>query len=350
MRITFFLVLFIFLTVGGFSQEIQQSEYIRNEVITSFFYFHSGLYFGMILMLLLVNVFFLINLKDKIYLYYIFLVGSTNFVLAYHEGLLHPYIKNTLFTYDIDMFSHYIQLVAGYLFFSKFINLAIHYKKVDTILRYIVVCIAFVYLGYFVNNNHKWIAVADDLGVSLFLFFWVFSFFLHKKEPYAKLITIGFGVVILAGFIHILLGGVEIPFLKHSTNVIKLGAILEAMILTYATTYRTKILKRENEKITVELQNYISKVVNLEVSLQKTSEENKKNDAKKTDLKLITMAKKHHLTERETDVFLYLAKGLNNQQIANQLFVSINTIKYHTRNIYEKMDVKKRSEIIKNIV
>lgn len=61
-------------------------------------------------------------------------------------------------------------------------------------------------------------------------------------------------------------------------------------------------------------------------------------------------AQKYKLTDRETDVLLYLSKGLNNQQIADQLFVSINTIKYHIRNIYEKMDVKKRSEITSRLL
>lgn len=61
--------------------------------------------------------------------------------------------------------------------------------------------------------------------------------------------------------------------------------------------------------------------------------------------KIEKIALKHELTERETDVFLYLSKGYNNQKIAEELFVSLNTIKFHTRNIYEKLDIKKRNEI-----
>lgn len=337
-------------TTAFFAQEITQSEFIRSEPTTPFFYFHSGLYFGMILMLLLVNLFFYFNLKDKIYLYYIFLVGSTNFVLAYHEGLLYPLVKNRFFTYDVDMISHYVQLIAGYLFFSKFVNLSKHYAKINTVLKYLLVIITLVYLGYFTNNNHNWIAWADNLGVSVFLFFWILSFSLHKKEPFTKLITLSFGVVIIAGFIHILFGGIALPVIDHTTNIVKLGAILEAIILTYATTYRTKILKEENRRIAIELQNYISKVLNLENSLQKINTEKESTKDEKASLKLVEVAKKHELTDREMDVFLYLAKGLNNQQIADQLFVSINTIKFHIRNIYEKMNVKKRSEITSKVL
>ena len=48
------------------------------------------------------------------------------------------------------------------------------------------------------------------------------------------------------------------------------------------------------------------------------------------------------LTEREKEVILLLAEGLSNQQIAEKLYLSINTVKYHTQNIYQKLGVHNR--------
>jgi ATP/maltotriose-dependent transcriptional regulator MalT len=41
-----------------------------------------------------------------------------------------------------------------------------------------------------------------------------------------------------------------------------------------------------------------------------------------------------------------MANGLSNQEIASALFVSLNTIKTHTSKLFEKMDVKRRTQAI----
>jgi LuxR family maltose regulon positive regulatory protein len=50
------------------------------------------------------------------------------------------------------------------------------------------------------------------------------------------------------------------------------------------------------------------------------------------------------LSERELEVLQLIAEGLTNQEIASRLFLSLNTVKAHTRNIYGKLDVHNRTE------
>lgn len=52
------------------------------------------------------------------------------------------------------------------------------------------------------------------------------------------------------------------------------------------------------------------------------------------------------LSKRELEVLESMAKGLSNQEIADQLFVSLNTIKTHNARLFEKMDVKRRTQAI----
>ncbi|WP_408648622.1 response regulator [Streptomonospora mangrovi] len=51
-----------------------------------------------------------------------------------------------------------------------------------------------------------------------------------------------------------------------------------------------------------------------------------------------------HLTERETEVLVRVARCLNNKEIADELFISEHTVKNHVRNILEKLQLHSRTE------
>lgn len=52
------------------------------------------------------------------------------------------------------------------------------------------------------------------------------------------------------------------------------------------------------------------------------------------------------ISPRELQVLQLMSDGLTNQEIADRLFVSLNTIKTHTSNLYEKLEVKRRTQAI----
>src|SRR4029077_2660798 len=52
------------------------------------------------------------------------------------------------------------------------------------------------------------------------------------------------------------------------------------------------------------------------------------------------------LTEREMEVLKLVARGMNNRDIAKELFISENTVKNHVRNILEKLQIHSRMEAV----
>ena len=52
------------------------------------------------------------------------------------------------------------------------------------------------------------------------------------------------------------------------------------------------------------------------------------------------------LTDREMEVLRLVAKGMNNRDIAKELFISENTVKNHVRNILEKLQLHSRMEAV----
>src|ERR1700749_411548 len=52
------------------------------------------------------------------------------------------------------------------------------------------------------------------------------------------------------------------------------------------------------------------------------------------------------LSNREAEVAELVSKGLSNKEVASQLFVTEKTVKFHLTNIYKKMAVKSRAQLI----
>ena len=52
------------------------------------------------------------------------------------------------------------------------------------------------------------------------------------------------------------------------------------------------------------------------------------------------------ISKRELEVLQLMAQGFSNQEIADQLFISLNTIKTHSSNVFIKLDVKRRTQAI----
>ncbi len=53
------------------------------------------------------------------------------------------------------------------------------------------------------------------------------------------------------------------------------------------------------------------------------------------------------ISKREYEILQLINEGLSNQQIADKLFVSENTIKKHISNLFFKLDVERRTEALK---
>jgi len=56
------------------------------------------------------------------------------------------------------------------------------------------------------------------------------------------------------------------------------------------------------------------------------------------------------LTQREKEILTCIVKGLNNQEIADQLFISLPTVKTHRSNILAKCDVKNTASLVRVVM
>ena len=64
------------------------------------------------------------------------------------------------------------------------------------------------------------------------------------------------------------------------------------------------------------------------------------------DVRALKRDPRDELTDREKTLLSALARGRTNNELAHELGISINTVKFHLRNLYEKLGFKNRSQAI----
>lgn len=67
---------------------------------------------------------------------------------------------------------------------------------------------------------------------------------------------------------------------------------------------------------------------------------------RETDMSCAELGRTHSLSNREMDVFRLLAKGYTSAGIQSELYIAAGTVNYHARNIYAKLGVHSKQELI----
>jgi DNA-binding CsgD family transcriptional regulator len=58
---------------------------------------------------------------------------------------------------------------------------------------------------------------------------------------------------------------------------------------------------------------------------------------------------KYNITDREREIILKVVQGKSNADIAGELFISLATVKTHLHNIYRKIDVDSRYDLLARV-
>ncbi len=88
-------------------------------------------------------------------------------------------------------------------------------------------------------------------------------------------------------------------------------------------------------------------VTSIEIAIFNWSEDMKKMNL---DHSVVNLTASSPLSNKEYEIYLDLVSGLNNKQIADKHFVSINTVKTHVKKIFIKMDVHDRLSALRKVL
>ena len=312
-------------------------DYQQHQTNTSFLF--KGAFFGLVIVFMIINLFFAYSFKDSIFLYYIFFLLCVNMGISLYDGSLTSLITNKNYISYLIGTNYFITPLSCALFCISYLQLHEYIPLAVKIAKVILVIILISVITFFITLDFKILAFGEMFSLSIYLSSWILGFVLIRKQPFAKYYVLGYAILFGTAIVYALSVNFGIHLFPVTIDHLKIGVLLEVIVLTYATTGRTKKLIEDNEKMASELQFYINSTLLNTNSLQESIIVDK----------IISYKQQHNLTDREADVLLELTKNTTNRVIAEKLFISVNTVKYHIRNIYEKLDIKNRAEVHKKI-
>lgn len=178
--------------------------------------------------------------------------------------------------------------------------------------------------GYLEESGFGIVGIANSGAIALEI--------LSKTKPDALLLDINLG----AGLDGIELAGIirkdyQLPFVFLTSHADK--STLERAKLTFPAGYLLKPFDGRDL------------MTSLEIALFNHFNQFPSNNQEYT-LNQFNDKLPNALSDREYELLLLLKTGITNKEIADQLFISVNTVKTHLQHLFEKLDVKNRTQAI----
>ncbi|MCX2454369.1 LuxR C-terminal-related transcriptional regulator [Pedobacter sp. PLR] len=303
-----------------------------------------GFYYGLGLMSILFNVVFYLVFKDKRFIAYCFLQLAVFIEFFYEDGMFYylssgQLVLDNLLVYTIPFTASFACVFAYY-----FLDLKDTHKNYW---RYVTPVMGLALLNLILFTLFKWdasipvndflsfLAATIPIGIAISRF---------RKDVYARFLVLTFGVIVIFAIGFVLNMNFNFPWLAgFDMDALRMVSAFEIIAIGFAITFKVRALQEENVNIRMEINKYLFKIKDIvEVKPHIPNFSNSKDQDVLNVLKV-----DFQLTDRETEVLLGIWEGLSNQELADKLFISLNTIKYHISNLYVKLDVKNRTQAVR---
>jgi len=141
--------------------------------------------------------------------------------------------------------------------------------------------------------------------------------------------------------------------LREQGSFVAFVALLLLVVLAaalWANRARFEGERLQHESLAMQLRETQAKLEKAQESLEQLSSQMQavpaEPPAASIDDRCAELASQHELTAREAEIFALTARGHSSTYIAEQLFISASTVRFHQQNIYRKLDVHSRQELL----
>lgn len=267
-----------------------------------------------------------ITMKYLIYIeiLYIFLLTLDTLSLYFRKNIMLPSKKWDLIIYEVSFL-----LGAAIIYFTICIVYSIMKKLITKKFSIIYILLAVVLEGIFISEPiNKVISVTLSLCIIISILGYIFILTIVNSEKIKKEVRrLLYAYLILICMITIVIEITNIfnglPYIFYKIPYVPCAYFLINIIAVY---YLKKFFK-----------------------IEKKGQGEAIKEFEKNDMMNHEFLKKYGVTERELEIIDLIVEGKSNNDIGKQLFISVNTVRNHIYNIYKKVGIKNRYELINKV-
>ncbi|WP_341221648.1 7TM diverse intracellular signaling domain-containing protein [Polaribacter atrinae] len=288
----------------------------------------NGFYYGVAFLVILFSFNYYYFFKDNSFLYHAFLLISISFSFIIFDGLLNFLNVDQEKIEFLILLDYVLLSFTSLKFGDSFLLLEKYFPKVKkyTLVLFLII-VLFVTLFFILKVNILYI-ILNVLTLLLLLVYWLLGVLLFHKNRYTKLFVFSYAISLFSGLDFFVLKNFGVSLFDTTPTNLKIGGFVQIIILSFAVLFREKDLRKYNFIMKNEIRKFSSEIK------KRTIEEG----SLKVDL--------DNLSLRERVIFDLIVSSKSNKEMANEVNISVNTVKFHVKNIYLKLDIKNRKEAL----
>lgn len=331
-----------------FTNELRQFGQTASHIVLYF-----SMYYGLAIMVILFNFIFYLIFLDARFISYSLLHISLFLTFFYEDGMFYYFSDQQWVLPYFSIWNTSITCFLAAIFTYYFLELR---KYNPPFLKVVFVTGSILLVNvilYTLTDLHifKYLTKSIWFALPAYCFYLAGSMF--RSSPYARFLLINFGLIVLVGAGYAIYRHYGLPYFSvFNVQSLRFVSAIEIIVISFALIFKVRTLREENARYKIELRHYLSllrmdKELEYEKNKSKQQMDVSESETVSDDrdkLMMVEIQEQYHLTDRELEVLTCIWKGDSNKEIADTLFVSVHTVKYHVSKLYSKLDVNSRSE------
>lgn len=287
-----------------------------------------GLYNGIVIAVILFNLLLFTGNGEKNHLYYSAALFFISLAIFNRDGSLQMFLGNNSYSETLEVINNIFIAVSCMVLSHHYMQIESHFPRLKYWAFAISIAALCFIVSFLITNELLLSIISDMIFWSGLLLYWVVAIALFRKSVYARFIVLAYGPMVILSFDHYLFPRLGIHSLEVPLNLYRFGGLADVVVFIYAITYQSRKMNKENRLMAMKLRDY---------GQQSQSERNGENVFAEFETR-------YGLSKQELKVLERIVEGKMYQEIADELFVSLNTVKFHIRNLYAKMDIHSKKE------
>ncbi|MFO7637201.1 MAG: helix-turn-helix transcriptional regulator [Clostridia bacterium] len=293
--------------------------------------------FSVIFSITLLCVILYLRTKDKTISFFLGMLIAQ--VLLFSIGLLYHYILQAQLSH---LFENYTENLA---FLSVILICLIMTTVIYMTVRYTLYLIP-------LEEKRKRLGIFLSTVVSgVFLLFSLFTVIIVTKDEWAIRAEGNLNFLFLLGSL-ILIAPSIVALIYHGRSEGEKKSLLKGIVFSFlpiAIYFPIDLLLLRESPFKITHIAYTVFAITLFMYIMKQYMKEYEISDRVNEAKIVRFNKKYGISEREAEIIHCLVVGKTNKVISGELFISVNTIKSHIKNIYGKLSVSNRIQLIHKI-